>query len=158
MSAITPTSERSARQFARHYLEMVIAMLAGMVALGVPAAAVLGLFGITTAELHENAPALALLGMAVTMTVPMVAWMRHRGHGWRASNEMAASMFIPTLAVIGLLAGGVVTDFGAAMGLEHLTMLPAMLVAMLLRLDEYAGRHQHGRVAEGVPVRQEATA
>jgi hypothetical protein len=159
MTTLTPTApRRSARAFARHYLEMVMAMVLGMVVLGVPAAALLGLFGVTTAELHDDAPAVALLGMAVTMTVPMVAWMRHRGHGWRASNEMAASMFIPTFAVVGLLAAGIVSDFGAAMGLEHLAMLPAMLVAMLLRLDEYAAGHHHAATAQQVLVRQEVPA
>ncbi|MBI5106393.1 MAG: hypothetical protein HZB46_15650 [Solirubrobacterales bacterium] len=44
---------------------------------------------------------------------------------------------VPTFGVIGLLASGAMTDFGAPMGLEHAIMLPAMLVAMLLRLDEY---------------------
>jgi hypothetical protein len=36
-------------------------------------------------ELREDAPALSLLGMAVVMTVPMVGWMRYRGHGWQSS-------------------------------------------------------------------------
>jgi hypothetical protein len=80
-----------------------------------------------------------LLGMAVSMTAPMVAWMRFRGHGWPASAEMAAAMFIPAFGVIALLGSGAVTDFGTLMGLEHVVMLPAMLVAMLLRLDEYTG-------------------
>jgi hypothetical protein len=133
---------RSARQFARHYFEMVAAMVLGMVVLGVPATAVLGAFGVSMSELHHDVPALMLLGMTVTMTVPMVAWMRYRGHGWPASNEMAASMFIPTFGVIALLAAGSVTDIGALMTIQHLAMLPAMLAAMLLRVDEYAGGHR----------------
>ena len=44
------------------------------------------------------------------MTVPMVGWMVHRGHGWRANAEMSASMFIPTFAVIGLLSAELLTD------------------------------------------------
>src|SRR4051812_22048738 len=159
MTTLAPSvPRRSVRQFARHYLEMVVAMVLGMVVLGVPAAALLGLFGVSPSELHDDAPALALLGMAVTMTVPMVGWMRYRGHGWRASNEMAASMFIPTFAVIGLLAAGTVSDFGAAMGLEHLAMLPAMLVAMLLRIDEYAGGLEHRAPAPAGVARQEVAA
>ena len=75
------------------------------------------------------------------MTIPMVAWMRYRGHRWQPSLEMAASMIIPTLVAIALLAADVLS-FGALMGLEHVAMLVGMLVAMLLRLDEYTG-HAH---------------
>jgi flagellar biosynthetic protein FliP len=81
--------------------------------------------------------------MAATMTVPMVAWMRHRGHSWQPCNEMAASMFIPTFGVIALMGTGMVEDFGVLMTLEHIVMLPSMLVAMLLRRDEYSCGHDH---------------
>ena len=138
----------SAGQFIRHYVEMVVAMFAGMVVLGMPAGWALQAFGSSTSELTDTAPALMLLGMAVTMTVPMVAWMRYRGHGWRANTEMAASMVLPTFAAIGVLAAGVMTDIGTLFAVEHLAMLLGMLAAMLLRLDEYT--HHHGRAhAEG---------
>ncbi len=84
--------------------------------------------------------------MAATMTIPMVAWMRYRGHRWQPTLEMAASMIIPTLAAIALLAAGVLS-FGALMGLEHVAMLLGMLVAMLLRLDEYTSHAHHTRAA-----------
>jgi hypothetical protein len=130
------------RHFARHYLEMVIAMLLGMVVLGVPAEGALRAMGSSTSALQDDAPAVLLLGMAVTMTVPMAGWMRHRGHGWTPCLEMAASMFLPTFAVIGLMGAGVAGDFGALMTAEHAAMLPSMLVAMLLRRDEYThGAH-----------------
>jgi hypothetical protein len=128
--------------FVRHYVEMVIAMLLGMLLLGLPAEGVLLAVGSSTSELERDAPAVMLLGMAVVMTVPMVAWMRYRGHGWRPNAEMAASMFLPTFAVIGLMAAGAV-DFWSAMGLEHTAMLPSMLVAMLLRREEYTGHAHH---------------
>ena len=126
------------RQFIRHYAEMLVAMFGGMLVLGLPAEMALGAIGTSTSELRIDAPAVVLLGMAVIMTVPMVAWMRYRGHDWRPCHEMAASMFIPTFGVIALLSGGVVEDFGALMMLEHVVMLPSMLVAMLLRRDEYS--------------------
>ena len=139
----TPTGH-----FVRHYIEMVVAMFLGMAVLGTPAMLALGAAGVSSAELHADAPALMLLGMGVTMTVPMVAWMRYRGHGWGPSNEMAASMLIPTAGVIGLLWSGLVTDIGSLLAIEHVVMLPAMLVAMLLRRDEYSG-HMHHRAPAG---------
>ena len=131
------------RHFIRHYIEMVVAMLLGMVVLGVPIEGALRAFGTNMDDLHTDAPALVLLEMAAIMTVPMVAWMRYRGHAWRPCNEMAASMLLPTLAAIALLWTGALTDFGTLMTLEHMVMLPAMLVAMLLRYDEYAHHHTH---------------
>ncbi len=135
----------SIRPFVRHYIEMVVVMFAGMVLLGVPAGWALTAFGTSSSELTDNAPALMLLSMAVTMTAPMVAWMRYRGHGWRANIEMAASMVLPTLAAIAVLAGGAMTDIGTLLVWEHVAMLLGMLAAMLLRLDEYT--HHHGHVS-----------
>ena len=129
--------------FIRHYLEMVAAMFAGMIVLGIPGEGALHLVGTSTSELKTDAPALVFLGMALTMTVPMVALMRYRGHDWRPCWEMAASMLLPTFAVIAAMWTGINDDFGTLMVAEHAVMLPAMLVAMLLRFDEYAGCHHH---------------
>src|SRR3954451_23214248 len=90
----------------RHYVEMVVAMVLGMVVLGPPAVGALSAVGIDWNRLSHHSPALMFLGMATTMTVPMVGWMMHRGHGRRANAEMSASMFVPTFAVIGLLWAG----------------------------------------------------
>ena len=131
------------RHFARHYVEMVIAMFLGMVVLWPPTEAALQLVGSGTGKLTDSAPWLVLLWMGVVMTVPMVAWMRYRGHSWRPCAEMAASMLIPTLAVIAVLEAGIVEDFMTLMTAEHVVMLPSMLVAMLLRPQEYSCAHGH---------------
>jgi hypothetical protein len=136
----------SNRRFARHYIEMVAVMFAGMGILWLPASLALYAAGLSSAELHADAPALLLLVMAVTMTAPMVAWMRYRGHAWRPSAEMVAAMFVPTLAAIALLAVSLVESLGTLMAIEHVAMLLAMLGAMLVRRDEYAhGAHAHAR-------------
>ena len=127
------------RRFIRHYAEMWGVMLLGMLVLAIPAGLALSAMGSDASEVRADAPALSLLWMAVSMTVPMVGWMAYRGHSRRANTEMAASMFLPTFFAIGLLATGVMTDFGALMGLEHALMVPSMLIAMLLRVDEYTG-------------------
>ena len=102
----------SSKHLVRHYIEMVVAMFVGMAVLGVPAARAMGAMGIDWNALTDDAPALMFLGMATTMTVPMVGWMLYRGHSWRANAEMSAAMFVPTFAVIGLLWAGVLTDLG----------------------------------------------
>jgi hypothetical protein len=118
---------------------MVVAMILGMVVLGMPAGWLLGVLGTSWSDLQRHAPAMMLLAMAVTMTMPMVAWMRHRGHTWQPNLEMAASMFLPTFAVIGLLSANLVQSIGVLLIIEHVAMLASMLVAMLLRRDEYTG-------------------
>jgi len=139
----------STRHFIRHYVEMVVAMFAGMIVLGIPAESALRALGTSTSALHDDAPAVVLLVMAVIMTVPMVGWMRYRGHSRRPCWAMAASMFVPTFAAIGVLAAGVI-EFGVLMTAEHAVMLPAMLVAMLLRPDEYTGHAHHAHQVEAL--------
>jgi hypothetical protein len=136
-------------RFIRHYVEMVVAMFLGMAVLGLSAGWAMSAAGTSWSELHTDAPALMLLGMAVTMTVPMVGWMRYRGHGRRASTDMSAAMFLPTFAVIGLLWGELVEDIGTLLVIEHVAMLGGMLVAMLLRRAEYAG-HGHSLTRQQV--------
>ena len=127
------------RNFARHYVEMVVVMVGGMVVLGAPAGWLMGAFGTSWSQLS---PAMMVLVMAVTMTAPMVAWMRFRGHAWRPTAEMAASMVLPAFAAMAL-AWTVVTAVGTLMVVEH----AAMLVAMLVRRDEYMGAHHRPAVA-----------
>jgi hypothetical protein len=79
-----------------------------------------------------------LLVMGASMTIPMVAWMRHRGHGWRPIGEMSGAMLAPTAVAIALLGS---VEYETLMVFEHVAMLLAMLVAMLLRPDEYTHRH-----------------
>jgi hypothetical protein len=131
----TTLTSPTVRHFARHYAEMVLAMLLGMAVLWMPAKLALGAVGMSSQELHDT-----------TMTVPMVAWMRYRGHGWPASLEMSASMYLPTFAAIALLGAGLVEDLGALMTIEHVAMLLSMLAAMALRRDEYSGHaHAHAQ-------------
>jgi hypothetical protein len=137
------------KHFIRHYAEMVVAMFLGMAVLGVPANWAMSAMGVDWNALTDDAPALMFLGMATTMTVPMVGWMVYRGHGRRANAEMSAAMFGPTFAVIGLLWAGLLTDLGALMVLEHVAMLIAMAAAMLLRPAEYThGAHGHAHLEQ----------
>ena len=127
------------RRFLRHYLEMVAAMLVGMVVLG---AAVRGVLALTGREFPAQYPELAALEMAATMSVGMVAWMRHRGHGWASTLEMAGAMFAPAVALFPLLWLGVITG-DSLLVLEHLVMFPLMYLVMRRRRAEYGGS-SHG--------------
>ena len=131
------TSSTSKRAFARHFAEMVAAMFLGMGVLGglaMPAFAAAG------TSLTDQSGALRVTLMGIYMTVPMVLWMRHRGHSALRNGEMAASMLVPTLAAAALTLIGVL-ETGAAMGVQHVAMVPAMLGVMLWRYDEYSRPH-----------------
>jgi hypothetical protein len=123
-------------RFARHLLEMVVAMMAGMAVLGV-ALAVLG-------EPPGYANLLVRYGlMGAFMAAPMVAWMRHRGHSWSDGLEMTAAMLAPMFALVLPVELGVVGLTGhALMMLSHVAMIGGMVALMVYRWDRYAhGAH-----------------
>jgi hypothetical protein len=119
----------------RHYLEMVAAMFVGMVVVGAALRGVLALVGL---QLPAQYPELAALEMAFTMSAGMVAWMRHRGHGWASTLEMAGVMFTPAVVLVPLRWLGVIGG-DALLVLEHLAMFPLMYLVMVRRRAEYGG-------------------
>jgi hypothetical protein len=123
-------------RFLRHYLEMIIAMLVGMAVLGTAVRGVLALAGL---GFPVQYPELAALEMAFSMSVGMVVWMRHRGHGWASALEMAGVMFVPAIALFPLLWMSVISA-DSLLVLEHVAMFPLMFLAMLRRRSEHGGR------------------
>ena len=127
----------SRRTFARHLGEMLIAMFLGMAVLGGVATLIFELAGGNFADVSG---AVQVLLMGFNMTVPMVGWMKYRGHDTARNAEMASSMVVPSLIAAALAAAGVLGTDGA-LALQHVVMIPAMLAVMLWRYDVYA---QHG--------------
>lgn len=126
-------SRRGIGRFLGHFGEMAAAMMIGMAVPGMPLRALqVAVLGPESA----GVPELRALGMAASMTVAMVAWMRFRGHSWRASAEMAAAMMVPTVALLPLLWLDLVSG-RTLVAVGHGVMLPAMLAAMLYRRREY---------------------
>ena len=113
--------------FARHYLEMVLAMAAGMMVYSMA-------FGRGMAFTGYRDEAV----MAAFMTVPMVAWMRYRGHTWRQAAEMAAAMLVPFAVVVVALAGQPGVSAQTIGMLGHAAMLLGMLALMEVRRRDYA--------------------
>ncbi len=120
---------RAAWHFTRHYLEMVVAMLVGMIVLG-PAE------DLVWPALTARAD-VGVMVMATNMAVGMGAWMRFRGHSWRGIAEMSASMYVPFAVLLLPFWAGAIGE-GALMTWGHILMLPAMALVMLLRPAEYA--------------------
>ena len=115
--ATRPPVRRRWLGFAGHYLEMVVAMVVGMIALG-PV-----WDGLWPA--YADRPDTAALAMAANMTVAMVAWMAVRGHSRRGIALMSAAMVLPFAALS-------VPYWAGLMPLGHALMFPLMAVALLL--------------------------
>ena len=76
------------RVFLRHFVEMLIAMFAGML---------VSRHSCSRWPAASDAPgSVRVMLMGFDMTVPMVAWMSYRGHSRARNAEMAASMIVPT--------------------------------------------------------------
>ena len=129
---------RSWLRFLLHFGEMVVAMWLGMYLLDMPSGMVISALGYSTSD-----PVTSALVMTVTMTVPMVLWMRVRGHSWERSGEMGAVMVIPAIGIVALAVAGAISRNGLA-GVVMDPMIPAMLAVMLYRRSEYAhcGTHR----------------
>jgi hypothetical protein len=139
----TPTTVRgpALRRFVGHFLEIVVATVAGMVVLGPVESLLLNPIGWAELLAHFEISALV---MATNMTVAMAAWLRFRRHGWAAIAELAAAMYAPFLLLFPPLWLGVLSATGLLV-LGHLLLLLAIAAAMLRRREEYTGHHQQAR-------------
>lgn len=128
-----PTSPgRAWLRFAVHFVEMVVAMLVGMVALG-------PLWSLALPGLSDRPDAAALV-MATNMAFGMALWMLIRRHHRARIAEMCAAMYVPFVALlVPYWLGGISGD--TVMMAGHVLMFPAMLAAMLWRRGDYLHAH-----------------
>ena len=121
-------------RFVLHYVEMVVAMVVGMVLL----------HPLWTRAVRDAAPGgvlrsveLDTLAMATSMSVPMVAAMLWRRHSTASALEMAGAMYAGFVVLYPFLWAGLVSGVTVE-ALGHALMLAFMLVAMLRRWPEHA--------------------
>lgn len=136
--------------FLLHFLEIQIPMVFG--------ALICYLLGrlITTsssfAKVYHPGTYLFATGDILFLTVPVLAWMIFRGYGWRRSLEMVVAMIAPVAAIVML---GELAGVGYLLWLV-IAMYPAMclgmLVYMLYRRDQFAGKEGHSAHVAGPGV------
>ena len=137
-----PQDRRKVWRFVRHLLEMIVAMMLGMCVLGAAWGAFHEIvFGSAFADAWRDYVGLAAFAMAFNMTVPMVLWMRYRGHSWERGGEMVGAMNLPLLPLL-LLYSLDLIPAEAVLGLQMMLMIPSMVLAMLYRKEEYSATHQ----------------
>ncbi len=127
--------------FPLHLLEMSVAMMVGMPILFMLRSLIPTSSGYAAA--FKSGTILSELAMAIFMTIPMVAWMILRGHGWRHSAEMGFAMFAPVAAVFVLRLLGADAYLPWISKVSHLGMFFGMVIAMLYRRDHYPGKTVH---------------
>lgn len=120
--AQTSKSTVSLFHFARHLVEMFLAMMAGMM---VGAFLLATAVGTTVSEARREHAVVWVVVMAFDMTVPMVAVMLYRSHSLRSAGEMAAAMIVPVLPIVACQLSHVVSgEVGRA-------YMPVSMVAMI---------------------------
>jgi len=129
-----PSKKQRLSPFWRHFLQMFGVMMAGMIAGAAILVSVVGLK--TWDEVTTQYGTQALLVMAVSMTVPMAAWMLYRGMGWKNTYEMAAVMVLPVIPFLCLVWFGVTPS--AQCGAYCAVMIVGMLALMFYRRSEYS--------------------
>lgn len=126
--------QRVTREFVRHYAEMALVMLGGMAVLALPAR-----WGVSQLQPGlEDDPELMLARMGLIMALPMIPWMRWRGHDWQPCLEMCAAMLLPAAGVAALSLAGLVENVELLMTLEHVVMFAAMFAVMIARPQVYS--------------------
>ena len=119
--------------FLRHLFEMVLAMVLGMVA---GSALFTTATGISPEDAIQNHSVVWVSVMAISMTAPMVAWMRYRAHDWSICLEMAAAMIAPAIPLCILRVADVIS--GGICGAYCLLSLVAMVGVMVYRRDYFS--------------------
>lgn len=136
----------SAGRFLWHFLQMLVAMMVGMM-----------IFHVFIGRPAEEYRILWYAGMELSMVPPMVGLMLFQRHGWRHSLEMAAAMLIGPAVFL------VCAQFGwhnyipgltrnTLFTLADVTMFVGMLGAMLYRREMYTQPHAAHQHAEAGSV------
>ena len=122
----------SSFHFARHLVEMFLAMMAGMM---VGAFLLASAVGTSASEARREHAVAWVVVMAFDMTVPMVAVMLYRGHSRRSAGEMAAAMIVPALPIVALQLSHVVSS---QVGRVYMPVsMVAMIALIVYRRREY---------------------
>ena len=144
-------SSKAAR-FLLHFLEMQIPMVFGALVcylLGrvIPTSSSL-------AAVYHPGTFLFMIGDVLYLSLPVLIWMRFRGHSWRYSLEMGAAMLAPGLAIIVLCSLGADTYWPWLIPLASPAGTVGMLLYMLYRRDHFtepAGHSAHSASSESDP-------
>lgn len=124
-------------RFAMHLLEMCAVMCLGAVVLSVLFFGAAALLGYT--DVPQQQPELAVLVVAINLSLPMAVWMRFRGMNWRPTLEMSGSTMAVGLLLIAAYWLGIVAK-SSLVDVQTSLACPLMLAVMLFRFPLYSGQ------------------
>lgn len=130
-------------RFLLHLLEMCMVMCASAIGLSVLFFGTAALLGFT--DLPARAPELSVLVIALSLSLPMAAWMRFRGMAWRPTLEMSGTTMVFGLLLIAAYWMDLVAKDGL-IELQASAACPLMLLVMLFRPRLYSSHHHAARV------------
>ena len=125
-------------RFLLHFLELQIAMSLGALICYLVVRLITGSSSFTTA--YHPGTFLFATGDIFFLTVPVVAWMIFRGHGWRHSLEVTFAMIIPVATIMVLDQFSVYDYLTWLLTGGYPSMSLGMLVCMLYRRDHFTRR------------------
>lgn len=133
-----PTVGVRAGAFLLHFFEMCLAMCIG----GIPLIVLFfwGAAQLGYPALFQQSPAWSVVEIGFILALPMLTWMRFRGHAWRPTWEMASTTIVLGLLLVALNWLGLLPKSSLFEWMRGLAC-PVMLVPMLFRLDLYTGHH-----------------
>lgn len=138
--------------FLWHFLEMCLVMCMGGIMINVLFFGLAARLGFP--NLFEKFPQFSLLLVGVNLSIPMIAWMRFRGHEWRPTLEMASTSIILPVVLIGATWLSLIPESSQLPLLKQLAC-PVMLIPMLFRLDLYAANHAQHHQTHGTSEHHE---
>jgi hypothetical protein len=125
-------------RFFLHFAQMCMVMCGGALLLGGSLFGAAALLGWT--DVLADAPVLAAAVVAISLSLPMAAFMSRMGMDRRATLEMS----LPPLAVGAVLVVGFAADVverAALIEVQTALACPVMLAVMLLRFRLYSTQH-----------------
>ena len=141
-------ADSKAGRFLLHFLELQISMSLGAFVCYLVVRLISGVGSFSTA--YRPGTFLFAVGDVFFLTVPVIAWMIFRGHGWRHSLGTAAAMIVPVAAILVL---GPLTAYDYLAWLltaGYPAMSLGMLTYMLYRRDHFT--RQVSRLANTLPA------
>jgi hypothetical protein len=135
-------------RFVLHFIQMCLVMCAGGVLLSLlffGSAALLGY-----SNLDQLAPELTVLVIAISLSLPMLAWMRFMGMGWRPTLEMSGATMVAGLLLITAYRLDLVARSELIPLQTGLLACPLMLLVMLFRFRLYSVGHMHHHAQEAM--------